>query len=135
MDEEKSGLTFGDICRIIWSQKWLALALLLAITIAGTFGLKYGYGAGKTEFVSTFSINISISEDGMLEYPDNTRRNYRDLISIENLAAIKTDNEDFSSVNVEVMRKRGDIKITQNRGEKDVTYTVRVKAEERKSVV
>ncbi len=129
MDEEKGGLTFGDICRIIWSQKWLALALLLAITIAGTFGLKYGYGAGKTEFVSTFSINISISEDGMLEYPDNTRRNYRDLISIENLAAIKTDNEDFSSVNVEVMRKRGDIKITQNRGEKDVTYTVRVKAE------
>lgn len=129
MDEEKSGVTFGDICRTIWSQKWLALILLLVITLAGTLGLRYGYSAVKTEYVSTFSVNINLSEDGMIEYPDNTRRNFRDMISMENLTAIKQANEDFSSVNIEKLRKNGDISITQNRGDSGVTYTVRVKAD------
>lgn len=29
MDEERSGVTFGEIFRTIWSQKWLALIVLL----------------------------------------------------------------------------------------------------------
>lgn len=128
MDEEKSGVTFSDVCRTIWSQKWLALILLVVITLAGTLGLKYGYSSLKSEYVSTFSININLSEDGMLNYPDNTRHNYRDLISLDNLNDIIETNEDFASVNVEQMRKRGDITISQNRGESGVTYTVRVKS-------
>lgn len=129
MDEEKSGITFGEIFRTIWSQKWVALIVLLVITLAGTLGLKYGYSALKTEYVSTFSVNINLGEDGMLEYPDNTRHNYRDMISLENLNVIKNANEDFSGVNVDGMRKNGDISITQNKGDNGVTYTVRVKAD------
>lgn len=125
MEEEKSGVTFGDICRTVWSQKWLALILLVVITIAGTLALKYGYSAVKAEYVSTFSVNISTSEEGMLEYPDNTRRNYRDLISIGNLNAVKAGNEDYAYLNVEGMRKSGDISISQNRGERRDLYGAR----------
>ena len=129
MDEERSGVTFGEIFRTIWSQKWLALIVLLVITLAGTLGLKYGYSSLKTEYVSTFSVNINLGEDGMLEYPDNTRHNFRDMISLENLNSIKEANEDFASVNVDAMRKNGDISISQNKGDSGVTYTVRVKAD------
>lgn len=128
MDEEKGGITFGDICRTIWSQKWLALILLLVITIAGTLALKYGYGAAKSEYASTFSVNITLGEDGLMKYPSGTSRNYRDLISIENLKSIKAANEDFASVNIEGLRKSGNISISQNRNDSGVTYTVRVKA-------
>lgn len=65
----------------------------------------------------------------MLEYPDNTRHNFRDMISLENLNSIKEANEDFASVNVDAMRKNGDISISQNKGDSGVTYTVRVKAD------
>ena len=129
MDEERSGVTFGEIFRTIWSQKWLALIVLLVITLAGTLGLKYGYSSLKTEYVSTFSVNINLGEDGMLEYPDNTRHNFRDMISLENLNSIKEANEDFASVNVDAMRKNGDISISQNKGDSGVTYKVRVKAD------
>lgn len=134
MEEERNEITFGEICRRIWSQKWLALILFLVIALAGTFALKYGYGASKSEYTSTFSINLTAMADGMLQYPNGERHNYRDLISLEKLETVKSANDSFSSLNIEAMNKKGDISISQNKSDSGTTYTLRVKAKYFKSL-
>ncbi len=127
MEEEKS-VTFGDIVRTIWSQKWLALILLVVITVAGTLIMKFAYGPSREYYESTFSINITTNEDGMLVYPDGTLHNFRDLVSLSNLKAVKEVDEALYSFDVGEMRNSGGISISMNKDDAGVTYTLRVKA-------
>lgn len=111
-EEEKGGISIGDIFRAIWSQKIVALIVLLVITILGTVFLKYVYSAGKEEYVSKFTVNISTSSSGIFNYPDGTRRNYLDLVSLDNLNAVKDSDSEYADIDVEKMYEKGDIRIT-----------------------
>lgn len=127
--EEKEGISFSDIFKTIWSQKLLALIVMLAVLIAGTLALHYGYGASKEEYVSIFSINVSENSEGNLMYPDGTLRNFRDFTSLENLTAVKNSDEAFAKIDVEKMYKKSDISLLQSKNDRGVyIYNLTVKA-------
>lgn len=111
-EEEKGGISIGEIFRAIWSQKVVALIVLLVITILGTAILKFGYSSITEEYVSKFTVNISTSSSGIFYYPDGTRRNYLDLVSLDNLNDVKDSNSEYANINVEKMYEKGDIRIT-----------------------
>lgn len=130
MEEEKRGVTLGDICRTIFSQKWLALIIAAVIFVAGTLALYLGYGPKGVNYVSTFSVNVSVNSDGMLVYPNNEKLNYRDLVSKNNLNAVKAGNEKFEAVKADDLYRRNAIQISQRKSDTgEITYTLTASAQ------
>jgi len=137
MEEENQGLTLSDIFRIIFTQKWLALIIAVVITAVGTLALYLGYGKSKTEYVSSFSVNISTDENGLFVYPNGVKSNYRDIISKENLNEIKSRNEAFSEIDVDGLYNDGNISLSRIKtetGENVYTLRAKMKAFSSKSV-
>lgn len=106
MEEENNGLTIRDCLKMILNRKWLALAIAVAITVAGTFALYYGYGR-RSSYVANFSIMLPVSESSVMKYPDNTVFNYRDLVSRRNLYEIKGMDGSFSDIDAESLYSGG----------------------------
>lgn len=109
---EEKGVSLSDIFRTIFSQKWLALILAVAITVVGTLAM-YFYGKTKTVYSATFVLQFPGSEESPTSYtyPDGTHFHFSDIISEDNLTAAKSSDSAFSSVDVKEMRKNGDITI------------------------
>lgn len=133
MDEkeyEGGGVTVGYVFRVIMSRKWLALIVALAITLAGTLGLYFGYGASKREYTLSFALNLPgmDSESTRCSYPDGTYFYFDDYTSLDVLRAVKNGNEDFGYINVEQLVKKDAIGITDKEStEERRVFTLSVK--------
>lgn len=126
MDEqrEESGITFGEIRRIIFNKKWIALAVALAITLAGTLTLYFTRGKSQTTYSTTFTVNLS--GNAADTYPDGTKFSYTDLISLNTLIEVRNSNEKFESIWVnELSNSEGAISISADEFK---NYTITVKA-------
>lgn len=136
MEEEKNGISLGDIFRTIFSQKWLALILAVTITLLCAVCIVYIYNPIKTDYSVSFKLlGLPGGNDnaGTYRYPDGTAFHYLSLVSEGTLNEIKADGgDDFANIDVENMVKEGDIAISENivttSGIVDRTYTVTVKA-------
>ncbi len=129
MEEEKTEnkeLSFGGIIRTILSRKFLALIIMVAITLAGTLALYFGYNAAKNQYESSFTINFPVTDGGLIEYPDGKSRNYRDFVSEENLKKVKATSVTLKDIDVSKMIKEGGISIAQQSGNKS-SFTIKVK--------
>ena len=132
MEQEKEGVSIGEIFRTIFSQKWLALILMLAITLGGTLGLIFGYNSQSSYYVSTFSVGFPGSDNVIPLYPDNTPFNYRDITSRANLSTIKNLDERFKNIDVNGMYAQSALSISRTDIElssvqTETIYTIRVK--------
>lgn len=139
MEEEKSGITLGEIFRVIFSQKWLALLLVVLITVVGTVGLIFIYSPSKEEYVASFRLDLpgGDANEVIYHYPDGTSFHYVALISASTLSEVKNSDEAFSSIDVEKMIRNSDISINEeltvtSTGNQssliDRNYTISVKA-------
>lgn len=137
MDEEieEKGISFGDIFRTIFSQKWLALIIAAAIFVVGTVGL-YFYSKFKTQYSISFVLRLPGATTPIsYTYPDGTSFYYTDLISSEYLDEVKKSDEAYADIDITEMLKNGDISIKRNYIEQEnvteavvveTTYTITV---------
>lgn len=139
MEEEKEGISFGEILKRIWSQKWIALIVAAVITVAGTLGLYFGYTKNTQEYVRQFTITFPGSGSGT--YPDGTPYVYSALITPEKLEEIKAENSTLSYLDVSKMYEKSDIyidrqiiKIDEQSNEGDIVFAIHVKTKRMKSV-
>lgn len=137
-EKEEGGVTIGEIFRTIFSQKWLALIIVAAITVVGTLGL---YFTNKLSEVYSVSFVLQLPNTGeatstSYTYPDGDSFYFTDLISSENLKAVAS-REGFSDINIDKMVKKGDISIVRTidkldeestEGVYDLNYTIKVKS-------
>ena len=101
MEEERNGRSFGDILRMIWSQKWLALAVAAVVALVVTVALYYGYNPTKKEYSVKFSFNLPGDNNGnVYEYPDGGKFYYTDLVLSETLETVKAADGSFSGIDV-----------------------------------
>ena len=151
MQDEKSGMSVGDIFRIIFSQKWVALIILVVVTLAGTLGLHYGSNAISKTYDVSFTLelpqtdknsiikdengNTIASSTSVVYYPDGTAFYYTDIVSLTTLKKVKNSNEAFEDINVDAMSKGGGISIERtisetanNSGTYESNYKLTVKA-------
>lgn len=133
MEEERDGITLNDIFRTIFSQKWLALAITVIITLAITFGLYFGYNPNTTKYVSTFTVSFPGSEGSNPKFPDNSPFKFIEIISLNNLNAAKaSDEERFGYINVGAIHLNNDISIIHPKNsageEEERFYTIKVSA-------
>ena len=137
-EKEEGGITLGEIFRTIFSQKWLALILVAAITIVGTLSI-YFVGKRKEEYSVAFVLQLPNSGDASstsYTYPDGESFYFTDLISSENLKTVAS-REQFKNIDVDNMVKKGDISIARTvdrvddeslDGVYDLNYTIRIKS-------
>ncbi len=135
MEEEKNGISLGDIFRTIFSQKWLALILAVVITLVCAVGIVYIYNPMKRSYSVSFELDLPGNDNGVetYYYPDGTAFHYLSLVSSDTLLKIKENGgEDFADVDVEGMVKKGAISIKEETedisGAIDRTYILTVKA-------
>ncbi len=133
MEEQKEGLTVGEVCKVIFSQKWLALVIVVIITLAGTLGLYLGYNAVQTEYVRIFTVSFPDSGASGTVFPDNSPFDYRDIVSRENLVAAKGSNGEFDGIDIGKMYSERDITIARSANtiagdQIETSYTINVKA-------
>lgn len=121
----------GEIFKVIFRKKWLFLAIALAITVAGTLIINFGVNKSQIVYESEFDLSYPGIENGV--YPDGTPFDYRDIVSLPRLTAVKASDAKYEKVDVSAMAEKNDITLTRNtRTENSVevatgTYTVSVK--------
>lgn len=129
MQEEQSEISFADIFKTIFVQKWLALAVAVVITVACTLGIYFLGNGSKRVYEMRFSLVLpNNNNDAVYTYPDGTKMHYSDFISYTSLNRAA----EMSGINVDVRRliNNGDISITREVSEyEDVTYAVTAKSE------
>lgn len=110
-NEQESGMTLGEVFKVIFKKKWLLLAITLGIAIIGTLMINFVISKNQVEYKSEFSIKYPGVESSV--YPDGTPFNYKDLVSADNLAKIKTSDDKFKNVDVEAIADNNDISIVE----------------------
>ncbi len=139
MEDENNGIVFKEILRIIISQKWLALAIAVLITLVGTVALQYGYNPSQKEYITRFSLILPGNNNGSVHrYPDGNIFYYTDIIGLKTLQKIKNaaDDGSFADIDVEYMADNGKISIDREfvsvgdseNSTSEAIYTLRVKA-------
>ncbi|HBN12385.1 MAG TPA: hypothetical protein DD415_02080 [Clostridiales bacterium] len=133
---EEGGISLGDIFRTIFSQKWLALIVAVAVAVIGVVGL-YFMNKPKQEYVVSFVMKLPGSTDSpdSYTYPDGTRFHFTDLMSSKNLQKVKAESQDYADIDVDKMVKNGDISIKRETLEViadskiyEINYTLSAKA-------
>ncbi len=139
--EEKSvrgeGTTLGDIFRVIFSQKWLALILAAVLTAVCVVGLYFGYNKSKKHYSVSFELELAGSENSeqqVHKYPDGNTFNYRNIISYDNMQNVKNGDSSFAGVNINGLAENGCISITRSitqltENSYETVYTISAKAD------
>lgn len=115
MDErEEKGVSLSEIFRVIFSQKWVALFLVFAVTILGTLAIYYGYGKRKSVYRATFTLDLpgDNSLTSRYVYPDGYTFDCFEYGSYEKLSEVKNSDNSFKDVNIESMVEKGDITVS-----------------------
>lgn len=132
MEEERDGISLGEIIRVIFSQKWLALIIAAVIALGVTVALYFGYNPKVTDYVSTFTVSFPGSDSG--KFPDNSPFKFTEMVSRDNMDAAKSSNlERFGYIEVGTIYVNNDISITHTVGQQESYYTIRVSAKYFKS--
>ena len=112
MEEQvrEGGVSFGEICSMIWKRiVWiLAISAIVAI-IAGIFAKLTA--PSSVEYNITFMIDYPDSEQQI--YPDGTTFRYQTIVYAENLNAVRDSNDEFKGVDTEGMASSRSIGIAE----------------------
>ena len=108
--------TWAKYGKSIAKYKWWVLGSTVALGLAGFLLIQFGYNPSKVTFKSEFSYNLAMSEDGDGNgtFVDGTVFNYYDIVSRDNLLAVKETSSDFSGINVNSVVKNNEISIGVN---------------------
>ena len=112
MEEERSesGITLGEICRIILKKIWIVLGSAVLVTLVAALLFAFLINPMRSSYEMEFRIVYPGSTD--LKYPDGSPFYYQDMITEEYLAAAKASDERFTSVDIEKMLEKGHIEIS-----------------------
>lgn len=136
IENESGGISFSYIFRMIFSQKWLALAIAAIITLTGTLAL-YFTGKGGESYSVSFVSQIPNSESSPQEFvfPDGKVYRYEAMVSYENLEKVKNSKSEFSEIDIDAMHGSGGISISRKLAETaegskeyEATYEISAKA-------
>jgi len=109
---EEKEISLGKIFKVAFRRWKLLLVLTLSIGVAGSLAILFGYNTLKGYYSSEFS--YSAPNLAVEKYSDGSSFYFKNLLSYENLKSIKESDEQFSSIDIDTMVKRGEISIAKN---------------------
>lgn len=128
-EERESGITFGELCRLIGKKIWLVLGIAAAVTVLAVVLFALVVNPMSTYYSMNFELVYPSASTR--QYPDGTPFSYRNIISRTMLEAAKRMDERLTDTDVATMLSEDHIMVTAQTDGEDagatVTYTVTVK--------
>ena len=108
-EEQREGLTVGDVMRVIGRKIWYILGATVLFTVAMVLLLEFAINP----LIATYSMNFRLTfpKEGDATYPDGSPFFYQDMVSSSFLADAKSSDDKFSHIDTDKMIKNGDITI------------------------
>ena len=98
IEEEKQGISIGDIFKKIWHAKITLGVTFVAVMVVGVLGIEYLYSKPSEKYTAGLTYNFEGAAEG--KYPNGTTFNYQSIISLDNLATIKDSNDSYKDVDI-----------------------------------
>lgn len=108
-EKDEEGISLLDLLKVAFGRKILLLIITLSVTLVGALFLKFYYNKNKTQYYVNYSYVLPGIEEG--KYIDDSKFNYQMLISPANLKAVKSTNEEFSSIDIDKMVDKDGISV------------------------
>lgn len=126
VEEEKEGISIGDIFKKIWHAKITLGVSFVVILVLGVFGIHYLYTKPNQIYTGSVTYQFKGSTEGL--YPNGTTFDYRTMIEPEQLEAIKNSKEEYANIDIEKMLENNAISVSlltgQTTNENGETVTV-----------
>ena len=110
IEEEKQGISIGDIFKKIWHAKITLGVTFVAVMVVGVLGIQYLYSKPSEKYTAGLTYNFEGAAEG--KYPNGTTFNYQSIISLDSLATIKDSNDSYKDVDINGLVNDNAISIT-----------------------
>ena len=136
-NEKQSDWNFGTYFRSIKRFKWWVIGATVISAVLGFLAFKFIVNPSSKTLVATFSYDLAATPEGenSFRFIDGTLFNYYDIVSKENLIAVKDGQKDlFHSIDANVLYAGNEIKIEKvsvkdgNSAQESVAFKIRAKS-------
>ena len=126
VEEEKEGISIGDIFKKIWHAKITLGVSFVVILVLGVFGIHYLYTKPNQIYTGSVTYQFKGATEGL--YPNGTTFDYRTMIEPEQLETIKNSKEEYANIDIDKMLENNAISVSlltgQTTNENGETVTV-----------
>lgn len=111
VEEEKEGISIGDIFKRIWHAKITLGVTFAAVLVLGVVGIHYLYTKPNQVYSGSVTYQFRGATEGL--YPNGTTFDYRSLIESSTLQTIKDSNSEYANIDIQTMIDKNAIKVEQ----------------------
>ena len=111
VEEEKEGISIGDIFKRIWHAKITLGVTFAAVLVLGVVGIHYLYTKPNQVYSGSVTYQFRGASEGL--YPNGTTFDYRSLIESSTLQTIKNSNSEYANIDIQSMIDKNAIKVEQ----------------------
>ena len=111
VEEEKEGISIGDIFKRIWHAKITLGVTFAAVLVLGVVGIHYLYTKPNQVYSGSVTYQFRGASEGL--YPNGTTFDYRSLIEPSTLQTIKNSNSDYDNIDIQSMIDKNAIQVEQ----------------------
>lgn len=111
VEEEKEGISIGDIFKRIWHAKITLGVTFAAVLVLGVVGIHYLYTKPNQVYSGSVTYQFRGASEGL--YPNGTTFDYRSLIEPSALQAVKKSNSEYANIDIQTMIDKNAIKVEQ----------------------
>ena len=111
VEEEKEGISIGDIFKRIWHAKITLGVTFAAVLVLGVVGIHYLYTKPNQVYSGSVTYQFRGASEGL--YPNGTTFDYRSLIESSTLQTVKNSNNEYANIDIQTMIDKNAIKVEQ----------------------
>lgn len=111
VEEEKEGISIGDIFKRIWHAKITLGVTFAAVLVLGVVGIHYLYTKPNQVYSGSVTYQFRGASEGL--YPNGTTFDYRSLIESSTLQTVKNSNSDYANIDIQTMIDKNAIQVEQ----------------------
>ena len=111
VEEEKEGISIGDIFKRIWHAKITLGVTFAAVLVLGVVGIHYLYTKPNQVYSGSVTYQFRGASQGL--YPNGTTFDYRSLTEPSTLQTIKNSNSEYANIDIQTMIDKNAIKVEQ----------------------
>lgn len=111
VEEEKEGISIGDIFKRIWHAKITLGVTFAAVLVLGVVGIHYLYTKPNQVYSGSVTYQFRGASEGL--YPNGTTFDYRSLIESSTLQTVKNSNSEYANIDIQSMIDKNAIKVEQ----------------------
>lgn len=111
VEEEKEGISIGDIFKRIWHAKITLGVTFAAVLVLGVVGIHYLYTKPNQVYSGSVTYQFRGASEGL--YPNGTTFDYRSLIESSTLQTVKNSNSEYANIDIQTIIDKNAIKVEQ----------------------